>query len=111
MSPPELRDSHHQALSCLYANERTLDAKKKLLPFQDVVQKYFTLDHTEDVPSDELTQSAYYLHVHTVIKDSFTTTKVRAVFDASARTSTGSLLNDQLLAGPNLYLLLSDVLI
>ena len=110
-SPPELGDSRRQALSRLYANERTLDTKKKLLPFQDVVREYFTLDHAEDVPSDELTKSAYYLPVHAVIKDSSTSTKVRAVFDASARTSTGSSLNDQLLAGPNLYPPLSDVLI
>ncbi len=41
----------------------------------------------------------------------FSRTKVRAVFDASARSTTGTSLNDLLLPGPNLYPPLPDVLI
>ncbi len=45
-----------------------------------------------------------------VLKESSTTTKLRAIFDASAKSSTGMSLNNQLLAGPNLYPLLTSVL-
>ena len=49
--------------------------------------------------------------MHGVFKDTSTTTKVRPVFDASARTSSGHSLNDQLLAGPNLYPAITDMLL
>ncbi len=110
-SPPDLGDSRRQALSRLLANERTLTARNKLNFFQDVVREYLTLDHAEEVPRSEIDSGSYYLPVHAVMKESSTSTKVRAVFDASARTTSGSSLNDQLLPGPNLYPPLTDVLI
>ena len=44
-------------------------------------------------------------------KESSTTSKVRAVFDASAKCSTGVSLNDTLLVGPTVHSSLVDVLI
>ncbi|XP_058836416.1 uncharacterized protein LOC131693000 [Topomyia yanbarensis] len=44
--------------------------------------------------------TSYYLPHHPVIKDSSTTTRVRVVFDASSKSSTGVALNDVLLNGP-----------
>ncbi len=110
-SPPDLGDSRRQALSRLLANERSLQTRGHLSAFRDVVQEYFTLGHAEEVPIYELDRPSYYLPVHAVLKESSTSTKLRAVFDASARTSNGSSLNDQLLSGPNLYPPLPDVLI
>ena len=49
--------------------------------------------------------------MHGVIKEASTTTKLRVVFDASARTTSGVSLNDQLLSGPNLYPHLTMVII
>ena len=52
-----------------------------------------------------------YLHVHAVRKESSTTTKIRAVFDASAKSSSGMSLNDILLVGPTVHPPLIDVLL
>ena len=49
--------------------------------------------------------------MHAVHKATCTTTKVRAVFDASAKSSTGISLNDTLLVGPTIHPLLIDVLL
>ncbi len=73
------------------------------------MENYFKLDHAEVIPQNELSNNGYYLPVHGVFKDGSTTTKVRPVFDASARTSSGVSLNDQLLAGPNLYSVITDI--
>ena len=53
----------------------------------------------------------YNLLMHTVHKTTSTTMKLRVVFDASARSSTGVLLNDQLLVGPTVHTPLIDVLL
>ena len=48
------------------------------------------MKHAELVPTADLektTHSVFYLPMHAVKKESSTTTKVRAVFDASAKSS------------------------
>ncbi|XP_065078977.1 uncharacterized protein LOC135701957 [Ochlerotatus camptorhynchus] len=50
--------------------------------------------------TDEEVVKRVFLPHHPVIKESSTTTKVRVVFDASCKTSTGVSLNDALFAGP-----------
>lgn len=53
----------------------------------------------------------FYLPIHAVYKQNSLTTKVRAVFDASAKTTTGVSLNDLLLVGPTIHPSLIDVLL
>ncbi|XP_076397868.1 uncharacterized protein LOC143266117 [Megachile rotundata] len=48
------------------------------------------------------TNLGYYLPHHAVIKSTSLTTKVRVVFDGSAKTSTGISLNDTLMVGPTI---------
>lgn len=110
--PPSLGDTRRQALSRLYANERTLRAKDELSAFSAVLREYLDLGHAEVIPRNEIDVTPHcYLPVHGVFKETSTTTKVRAVFDASARSTTGSSFNDLLLPGPNLYPPLTDVLV
>ena len=49
--------------------------------------------------------------MHSVIKESSTTTKLRVVFDSSAKSSIGISLNDTLQVGPTIYPSLTDILI
>jgi len=49
-------------------------------------------------PNDD----GFYMPHHAVIKESSNTTKVRVVFDASAKTNNGISLNDNLMIGPTI---------
>ncbi|XP_058827393.1 uncharacterized protein LOC131687333 [Topomyia yanbarensis] len=63
--------------------------------------EYLSLGHMRLVPENEIEPSlVHYLPHHAVLKQSSTTTKVRVVFDGSAKTSTGFSLNDALQVGP-----------
>ena len=50
----------------------------------------------------EATNNRYYLPHHGIIHQTVNRTKFRVVFNASAKTSNGRSINDELLAGPNL---------
>lgn len=72
------------------------------------------LGHAEVIPANESgceTSKSFYMPMHVVHKDSSTITKVRAVFDASAKSTTGVSLNDILLVGPTVHPQLIDVLL
>ncbi len=74
--------------------------------------EYVTLDHAEIIPPTQIANIPhFYLPVHGVFKDSSTTTKLRPVLDASAKSSTGVSLNDILDPELGLYPALADVLI
>ncbi len=105
--PPTLGKSRQMALSRFLGNERSLQKRGKLQAFNLEINTY--LQHAEPVPAAELDLDAYYLPIHGVFKEQSTTTKVRPVFDGSARTSTGVSLNDQLLPGPALLPLITDI--
>ena len=105
-NPPDLGESRTQALNRAKANERSLIRREGLQPFQVVMQEYLTLDHAKEV-THQVQQlqphQTYHMPVHSVVKTSSTTTKVRAVFDASARTTNHISLNDTLAVGPTLH--------
>ena len=68
----------------------------------------------EQVPLEELDSPhrvVYYLPVHAVYKEDSTTSKLRIMFDASAKTSSGTSLNNHLLIGPTVHPPLVDVLL
>ncbi|XP_065091062.1 uncharacterized protein LOC135712028 [Ochlerotatus camptorhynchus] len=69
--------------------------------YRDFMAEYAQLGHMAPLSDfgDEL-HPKYYLPHHPVIKESSTTTKLRVVFDASSKTSSGISLNDALLVGP-----------
>ena len=72
------------------------------------------MKHAEPVPSSKLSKpcdQVYYLPMHAVRKESSSTSKIRVVSDASAKTASGVSLNDQLLVGPTVHPSLIDVLL
>ncbi len=92
-NPLPLSDSRNIALHRFLQNERSLTKKGKLQDFNAVLKEYLTLDHAELVPQYDLEnppKDVFYLPTHGVFKDSSTTTKLRAVFDASANSSSGT---------------------
>ena len=106
-----LGESRSQAVRRFLSLERSLNSKNRFKDIDEVVQEYFTLQHAEAVPLFDLgkpTSEVFYLPIHAVYKQSSTTTKVRAVFDASAN---GKSLNDLLLVGPTIHPPLIDVLL
>lgn len=59
---------------------------------------------------DEFNSGKYYLPHQAVVRDCSLTTKLRVVFDASAKTSNGKSLNDIMLTGPRLRHDIFDIL-
>ena len=60
--------------------------------FEAVMQEYLDMNHAERIPLKDMKKpecEVFYLPMHAVYKGSSTTTKVRAVFDASAKSSSG----------------------
>ena len=92
----------------------SLSNKGQWSKFQGAVQEYADLNHAELVPSEDLVKAeaeTYYLPMDGVTKETSTTIKLRVVFDAPAKTSSGYSLNNLLLPGPSLYPLLTTALL
>ena len=107
-------ESRSQAVRRFFALERQLINKNQFPEVNSVIQEYFELGHAEAVPLqdlDKVTAEVFYLPMHVVYKSTSTTTKTRAVFDASAKSSSGVSLNDTLLVGPTIHAPLIDVLL
>ena len=111
---PLLGESKSSAVRRYLSLERSLSSKGKSEEFHTVMEEYLKLGHAELVPVADLQKpdnEIFYLLMHVVLKESSTTTKVRAVFDASAKSSSGVSLNDTLLVGPTVHSSLVDVLL
>ncbi|XP_062557097.1 uncharacterized protein LOC134221948 [Armigeres subalbatus] len=97
-------------LECL---ERKLDKNPILKErYHAFISEFIELGHMRKISVDEPEPSTVcYIPHHAVQKESSTTTKVRSVFDASAKTSSGFSLNDSLLVGPVIQDELLDIVI
>jgi hypothetical protein len=88
-------------LNRLAALERKFSVNSALRKeYTRVIEEYLKLGHisvTKDFSDD-----GYYMPHHAIIKDASTTTKLRVVFDASAKSRNGVSLNDVLMVGPTI---------
>ena len=112
---PLLGDSFQHALKRFESQERRLMANPNLhKQYKAFIDEFVSLGHLEPVPEEEINNGCsnhFYLPHHAVIKESSTTTKLRVVFDGSAKTTTGISLNDTLMVGPTLQPDIFDLLV
>ena len=74
------------------------------------MKEYEELGHISEDKTASI-NDGYFLPHHSVVKKSSLTTKLRVVFDASAKRSSGLSLNDVLMTGPNIQDDLFSILI
>ncbi|XP_022167349.1 uncharacterized protein LOC111031631, partial [Myzus persicae] len=101
---PLLGDSKTLALQRFKALECRLNRNKDLQDqYAEFMRDYLTAGHMELIPSSEQSHPFhYYIPHHCVLKPDSLTTKLRVVFNASAKTSAGISLNDSMYTGPKL---------
>lgn len=101
-SADQLGDSYLRAESRFLALERKLGrctpSYKKL--YLDFMREYSELGHMTKI--DTYPSPHYFLPHHGIFREQSTTTKLRVVFDASAKTTSGKSLNDIQFIGPSL---------
>ncbi|XP_058828181.1 uncharacterized protein LOC131688053 [Topomyia yanbarensis] len=98
-------ESKNTAIKRFHLLERRLDRDPNLRKnYNEFLQQYVDLGHMQLVgPVDNLDvekRTVCYLPHHPVFKETSSTTKLRVVFDESAKTSTNYSLNDALMTGP-----------
>ena len=112
---PAFGDSFRQARQRFEAQERRLQRKPGVKEqYKAFIKEFEDMGHLQEVPPDELDNACenhYFLPHHAVFKESSTTTKLRVVFDGSAKTSSGVSLKDNLMIGPVLQPNIFDLLI
>lgn len=102
--------SRNQALARFFQVERLLEKDvKKRNQYHSFIREYIQLGHMEKI-ENILHNDGYYLPHHGVWKNDSITTKLRVVFDASAVTTNGKSLNDELMIGPTIQELLTTIL-
>lgn len=109
------RDSLGESYHLAKKRFTNLEARFKKQPqlkedYVAFINEYSKLGHLSELPPP-LPTNAYVLPHHPVIKETSESTKLRVVFDASARTTTGLSVNDLQYAGPILQDSLFDILI
>ncbi|XP_055589611.1 uncharacterized protein LOC129741843 [Uranotaenia lowii] len=108
----QLGDSMHSATKRFLALERRLDANPELKKeYAAFIHEYLDLGHMKEILESVEQERSYYMPHHAVLKPDSTTTKLRVVFDASCRTSTGISLNDALMVGPVVQDELVDIIL
>ncbi|XP_055708913.1 uncharacterized protein LOC129805179 [Phlebotomus papatasi] len=97
----ELGNSKKRAIRQL----RSLEDRLKKLPdmralYNESMDNYLTKGYMTEIPRRDDDSNHFYLPHHGVWKPSSSSTKLRVVFNASAKTSSGLSLNDVLKVGP-----------
>ncbi|XP_075154313.1 uncharacterized protein LOC142227952 [Haematobia irritans] len=70
--------------------------------YREFMNEYISLGHMSIVSFDELRDKHYVIPHHSVFRLQSTSTKLRVVFDASAKTSSNFSLNEILMVGPTI---------
>ncbi|XP_037929718.1 uncharacterized protein LOC119664260, partial [Teleopsis dalmanni] len=82
--------------------------KRQYVEFLDEYEK---LGHMTEIDIERIMSPHYFIPHHCVLKPDSTTTKLRVVFDASSKTTSGQSLNDLLHIGPTVESELLSILL
>ncbi|UYV80832.1 hypothetical protein LAZ67_19001906 [Cordylochernes scorpioides] len=98
----QLGDSKSQALRRFLSLERRFHQNPvyEYSHVREFMQDNLNIGHMEvinEIEPEQPSHQVYYMPYHAVLREQSTTTELRMVFDASAKTSTGLSLNDLLL--------------
>ncbi|KAJ0183357.1 hypothetical protein K1T71_001333 [Dendrolimus kikuchii] len=100
-NPPDIGESFSIASRRLASVEYKFNKYPDLQNrYNDFMKDYYEQNHMEIISPNEISKNSCYLPHHAIINEHHLTTKLRVVFDASASTSNGKSLNDNLLIGP-----------
>ncbi|XP_049315839.1 uncharacterized protein LOC125779244 [Bactrocera dorsalis] len=94
----ELKESRKKAVARIISMEKKFSKLKE--EYIKFIKEYIDLGHMRKV--DDKQKGKYYFPHQAVIPENNITTKLRVVFDASAKTSNGRSLNDIMCTGPKL---------
>lgn len=109
---PVFRGSRETALRRFHAIERRLSRDSNLKEqYTDFMIDYIDSGHMSVVPAKQMGQGKYYIPHHCVLRPDSATTKLRVVFDASAKDANSKSLNDSLLTGPKLQSNITEILL
>lgn len=70
--------------------------------YKKFINEYVSLGHMKEIADDKTDSDVYFMPHHAVLKPESTSTKLRVVFDASAKTIDNTSLNEIMMAGPRL---------
>lgn len=111
----QLGNSFNTAYRCLLHLESRFQKDKNLHnEYKKFIHEFITLGHAEyitDFNQSTSCNKSFYLPHHAVLRPDSQTTKLRTVFNGSAKTDTGVSLNDVLLEGPNIYNDILDIIL
>ncbi|XP_039297790.1 uncharacterized protein LOC120354527 [Nilaparvata lugens] len=107
-----LGQSRFQALNCFHSLEKRLAANPELKEqYTAFMDEYQSLGHMSPVPPSQPFDKCFHIPHHPVFKPDSTTTKLRVVFDASAKSNTGVSLNEVLHIGYTVQPELFDIVL
>ncbi|CAK9809183.1 hypothetical protein ANTQUA_LOCUS5922, partial [Anthophora quadrimaculata] len=96
----KLGESRSVALRRFYLVEKKFQRDSALKQkYCEFLLEYKYLNHMSLLENNDPTINCFYFPHHAVTKNDSTTTKIRVVFDGSAKTSSGISLNDSLMVG------------
>jgi hypothetical protein len=110
---PSLGESRSMALSRFLSLERRLNRDTSMkVAYSQFLMDYLKLGHMS-LSTEPINNSlpCYYIPHHGIVKEASSTTKLRVVFDASMKDSSGISLNEILHTGPKLQLDIVDIIL